>query len=62
MRARRPEVAAAGPEGYLPQLEVGEELVPLGGGEIAVLFAGPLGAAAGDECPVVGDDVFGVDR
>jgi len=62
MRAWGPEVAAAGSEGYLPQLEVGEELVPFGGGEIAVFFAGSLGAAAGDERPVVGDDVFGVDR
>jgi hypothetical protein len=62
MRAWRPEVAAAGPEGYLAQLEVGKELVPFGGGEFTVFFAGPFGAAAGDERPVMGDDVFGVDR
>jgi hypothetical protein len=62
MRAWGPEVAAAGPQGDLAQLEVREELVPFGGGEITVLFAGPLGAAAGDERPVMGDHVFGVDR
>ena len=58
----RSEVAAAGLQGDFPQLEVGEELVPFGGGEVTVFFAGPLGAAAGDERPRVGDDAFGVDR
>jgi hypothetical protein len=29
-------VAAAGSQGDLPQFEVGQELVPLGGGELAV--------------------------
>jgi len=62
VRTRGPEVAAAGPQGDLPQLEMGEEFVPFGSGEIAVFFAGPLGPAAGDERPVVGDHVFGVDR
>ena len=32
MRARGPEVSAAGSEGDLAQLEVGEELLPFGGG------------------------------
>jgi hypothetical protein len=39
-----------------------QELVPFFGSEVAVFFAGAQGAAAGDEGPVVGDDVFGVGR
>jgi hypothetical protein len=38
-----------------------EELVPFGGGEIAVFFAGPLGPAAGDERPVAVDGLLGID-
>ena len=50
------------PEGDLPQLELGQELVPFGNGERTVFFAGSLGPAAGDERPVVGDHILGVDR
>ncbi len=62
MLARGRVVAAARPQGDLAQLEVGQEFVPLGGGELAVLLAGPLGSAAGDEGPVMGDHVLRVDR
>jgi hypothetical protein len=62
MRTRRSVVASADPEGDLPQLEVGEEFIPFGGAELAVFFAGPFGSAAGDESPMVGDHVLGVDR
>jgi hypothetical protein len=48
---RRPVIESAGAESDLPQLEVSEELVPFGGGELTVFLAGPLGAAAGDEGP-----------
>jgi hypothetical protein len=41
---------------------MGQEFFPFGGGEFTVFFAGPGRAAAGDERPVVGDDVLGVDR
>jgi hypothetical protein len=52
----------AGADGYLPLLEVGEEVVPLLVGGGAVLIAGPGRAAAGEERPV-GLDRFGwVDR
>ena len=61
MRARGPVISAADAEGDFPELEMGEEFVPLGGGELTVFFAGPLSAAAGDERPVVSYDVFGVD-
>jgi hypothetical protein len=60
MRTWRAVVPAADPEGDFAQLEVGQELIPLGGGELTVFLAGPLGAAPGDERPVVGDDVLGV--
>ena len=60
--ARRSVVSTAGSESDLPQLEVGEDLLPFGGGELTVFLAGPLGAAAGDEGPVMRDHVFGVDR
>jgi hypothetical protein len=46
----------------LSQLEVGEERIPFLRGEIAVLLAGPLGPATGDERPMVRDHVLGVDR
>ncbi len=62
MRAWGPEVAAAGPQGNFPQLEMREELVPFGSGQITVFFTRPLGPAAGDERPMMGDHVFGVDR
>src|SRR5712691_59949 len=62
MRTWRSVVTAADPEGDLAQLEVGQELVPFGNGELPVFFAGPFGPAAGDERPVVGDHVLGVDR
>jgi hypothetical protein len=62
MRARGPEVAAAGPQGDFTQLEMREEFVPFGGGQITVFFTRPLGPAAGDERPMMGDYVFGVDR
>jgi hypothetical protein len=39
-----------------------EELVPFGGGEFTVFFTRLLGPAAGDERPMMGDHVFGVDR
>lgn len=55
-------VAAACPESNFPQLEMGEERIPLLGGDIAVLLAGPLGPAAGDERPMVRDHIFRVDR
>src|SRR5437879_357720 len=61
MRARGPEVAAAGPQGDLAQLEMREELVPFGSREFTVFLARPFGPSAGDERPVVGDDVFWVD-
>jgi hypothetical protein len=57
--AGRSVVASAGAESDLPQLEVGKELVPFGSGELTVFFAGSFGAAAGDEGPVVRDDVLG---
>jgi hypothetical protein len=41
---------------------VGEEFFPLASGEVPVFLAGASGAAAGDERPVAGDDVVGVDR
>ena len=56
------EVPGADAEGDLAEFEVVQELVPFFGGEVAVFFAGAQGATAGDEGPVVGDDVFGVDR
>ena len=62
MRTWGSVVAAADPERDLAQLEVGQEFVPFCSGELTVFFAGPLGPAAGDERPVVGDHVFGVDR
>jgi hypothetical protein len=62
MRARGAEITAADAEGDLPQLEVGQELLPLRCGELAVFLAGPLSPAPGDECPMVGDYVLGVDR
>jgi len=62
MRARGPEVPGADAQSDLAELEVVQEEVPLFGREVAVLFAGSQGAAAGDEGPVVGDDVLGVYR
>lgn len=62
MLARGRVVTAAGPQGDLAEFEVGQELVPLGGGELAVLLTGPLGSAARDEGPVMGDHVLRVDR
>jgi hypothetical protein len=62
MRTWRSVVTAAHSESDLAQLEVGQEFVPFGGAELTVFFAGPPGPAAGDERPVVGDHVFGVDR
>src|SRR6266851_4426004 len=55
MRTRRSIVTAADAERDFPELEMGQELVPFPVGEITVFFAGPLGAAAGDVGPVVGD-------
>lgn len=49
--ARGSVVATTGSEGHFPQFEVGEELVPCGGGELTVFFAGSLGATTGDERP-----------
>ncbi|WP_190172017.1 hypothetical protein [Streptomyces mirabilis] len=60
--ARRSVFAATGSESDLSQLEVAEELLPFGVGELTVFVAGPLGAAAGDEGSVMRDHVFGVDR
>src|ERR1035441_2159206 len=62
VRTRRSVVAAARPESNFSQLEMGEERIPFLGGEIAVLLAGPLGPAAGDERPMVRDHIFRVDR
>jgi hypothetical protein len=45
----------------LAAFEVAEELVPLGVGGLPVLLAGPRGAPAGDEGPVVLDDLVVVD-
>lgn len=58
MLARGSVVASGGAERDLPQFEVGEELVPFLVGEVAILFAGTLGPAAGDERPVVRDDAY----
>jgi hypothetical protein len=49
VRTRGSVVAAACSEGYFAQLEVGEEVLPLPGCEVAVFLAWPLGPAAGDE-------------
>lgn len=51
-------VATTGSEGHFPQFEVGEELVPFGGGKLPVFLAGPLSATTGDERPVVCDHVL----
>lgn len=37
---RSSEVATAGSEGDFPQFEMGEELVPFGGGEVTIFVAG----------------------
>ena len=52
-------VAAACPKSNFSQLEMGEECIPFLGSEIAVLLAGPLGPAAGDERPMMRDHIFG---
>src|SRR5271166_6687927 len=62
MRTWRSIVTAADAERDFPELEMGQELIPYAKGEITVFFAGPFGPAAGDERPVVGDHVFGIDR
>src|SRR6266704_2747267 len=62
MRARGAEVPGADAQGDLAELEVVQELVPLSRGEVTVFFAGAKGASPGDEGPVVGDDVLGVER
>jgi hypothetical protein len=49
MDARSPEVPGADSQGDLAELEVVQELIPLFGGEITVLFTGANGAPAGDE-------------
>ena len=43
MRARGSVVATADAESDLPQLEVGQELLPLRCGKVAVFLAGPFG-------------------
>lgn len=53
VRAGAPEVAGAHAEGDLAEFEVVQELVPFGGGEIAVFFPGSHRPAAGDEGAVV---------
>ncbi|MFF3674648.1 hypothetical protein ACFYYS_11750 [Streptomyces sp. NPDC002120] len=60
--ARGAEVACAEAQGDLPQLEVGQEVLPFLRGGLAVLLTGPQRPAAGDEGPVVVDDVLGMDR
>ena len=62
MNTRGAKVPGADPKSDLAEFEVVQELVPFFGGEVAVFFAGAQGAPAGNEGPVVGDDVFGVDR
>jgi hypothetical protein len=62
MRTWGSEVSAAAAQGDLPQLEMGQEFVPFLGAEVAVFLARPFGPAAGDEGPMMGDHVFGVDR
>ena len=54
--------APAVAEGDAAALEVAEELVPLGVGGGAVLFARPGGPALGDEGPVSADGLLGVGR
>ena len=61
MRTWGSVVAAAYPERDFAQLKVGQKFVPFCSVELAVLLAGPLGPAAGDERPVGVDDFFGVD-
>jgi hypothetical protein len=53
--------AAAVAERDPAALEVAEEFFPFGVSGGAVFVAGAQGAAAGDECPVTVDDLFGVD-
>ena len=53
--------ASADPEFDFAFLGVGEELVPLVVGDVAVFLAGSQGSAAGDERPVVFDYVRVVD-
>jgi hypothetical protein len=62
MRTWRSIVTAADAERDFPELEMGQKLVPFANGEVTVFFAGPLGPAAGDERPMVGNYVFGIDR
>src|SRR4029077_14950433 len=62
MQARRSEVAGAGAQGDLAQLEVAEELVPFLRREVAVFLCRSQPASARDEGPMVGDDVLRVDR
>ena len=62
MGAPSAEVPRADAQGDLAELEVVQELIPLVRREVTVFFAGAEGAPAGDEGPVVGHDVLGVDR
>ncbi|MFY4716955.1 hypothetical protein [Streptomyces sp. LaBMicrA B280] len=62
MDAGGAEVTCADAEGDLPQLEVGQEVLPFLRGGLAVLLPGSQRPAAGDEGPVVVDDVLGIDR
>ena len=59
--AAGPVGAAAVAERDPAALEMAEELLPFGVGGGAVFLAGAQGPAAGDECPVTVDDLFGVD-
>src|SRR6476646_3247464 len=62
MRTWGSEVAAAAAKGDLPQLEMGQKFVPFLGAEVAVFLARPFRPATGDEGPMMGDHVVGVDR
>src|SRR6266542_1622967 len=62
MDARGAVVAGADPERDLAEDEEAEERVPLLWAEVAVFVAGAQGPPSGDEGPMVGDDVLGVDR
>ena len=61
MLAGRSVGPVAGAECDLAEAEVVAELGPLGVGGLTVFLGGPLAAAAGNELPVVTDDLGRVD-
>jgi hypothetical protein len=54
--------AVAGAQRDLAEAEVVAEFRPLGAGGFAILLAGSLAAALGDELPVVADHLGRIDR